>query len=226
MNGRGTPPPTLLVRQIGTWSNTRIEYSFGFSHKQNAPKRSHEFQKLEGTMKTMWTLRLRRPVLTAAVLGAALSAVLLAIGFLLLQGSGDNSVRAGDSSEHGSITVRIAAMRTDSGAVRVAAQSVLANGEWSERVLPSSRVIRADVESGRWLHSSPIELPIPGGDDGAHEATADSTVDQDSPGPLFCLVSHGSRTDHFWRLLRGNARQAALDSDLNLRIYSSPAGED
>ena len=177
-------------------------------------------------MKTALKTRVTRPILSAAVLGATLAAVLLALGYLLVQGGPDDTIRADDSSDLDHVTVRIAAMRTDSGAVQVGAQSDLGNGQWSERVLPLFRVISAEAAPGRWLHSSPIELPVAVRDDAMPEATLDSAAEDGSPGPLFCLVSHGQRDDYFWRLLRGNARHAALASNLNLRIYSSPDGEE
>ena len=120
--------------------------------------------------------------------------------------------------------VRVATRSLDDGRVEVAVQQRAADADWGARQLPDARFLPADPETGVWRVSSGVPISVAGASSPDSAASPVSVSDADS-GPLFCLVSHGVRSDYFWRLLRGHARQAALDSDLNLRVYSSPDGE-
>lgn len=103
-------------------------------------------------------------------------------------------------------TVRISALKSESGAVRVALQQQQVGGAWAERRHPDLNTVRTDASTGVWLNSSPLQIAAPSAEDG----------------PLFCVVSHGARNDFFWRLVRGYSRQAAIDAGMNVRFSLLP----
>lgn len=103
-------------------------------------------------------------------------------------------------------TVRISALKLESGAVRVALQRQHAGGAWAERQHPDLNTVRADAPTAVWLNSSPLQIVPPAAEDG----------------PLFCVVSHGARDDYFWRYVRGYSRQAAIDAGMNVRFLLLP----
>jgi len=105
-------------------------------------------------------------------------------------------------------TVRISAFKAETGAVRVALQQQDANGAWGERRHPQLNTVQPEATTGFWLSSSPLQIG--------------PTAVQD--GPLFCIASHGGREDFFRRLVRGYARQAAIDAGINVRFTSSLEG--
>ncbi len=118
--------------------------------------------------------------------------------------------RAGADGHVGGATVRIAAIKSDAGAVHVALQQHQGD-EWSERQHPQFNKLRADAPANRWLHSSPIELAV----------TAPDAEER----PLLCVVAHGHIDDPFWQQVRGYMYQSSLHLDAHLRFHSSPDGE-
>jgi len=107
-------------------------------------------------------------------------------------------------------TVRISALKSESGAVRVALQQQGVGGSWGERQHPGLNTVGAMAPTGIWLNSSPLRIEAPPVDDG----------------PLFCITAHGRSSDHFWRLLRGFSRQSALDQGMNVRFSQATEGAD
>ena len=107
-------------------------------------------------------------------------------------------------------TVRISALKSESGAVRVALQQQDNAGGWHERQHPDLNTVRANAPTGIWLNSSPLQVSAESG----------------QSGPLFCVVSHGATNDYFWRVVRGYSRQAAVDADANIRFFLLPDGAD
>jgi N-acetylmuramoyl-L-alanine amidase len=61
----------------------------------------------------------------------------------------------------GTKEMRIAARRpTGDGLIEVGLQQRLPGGNWSEVILPASRVVPAGAPTGRWLWSSPLHEPV------------------------------------------------------------------
>jgi len=150
-------------------------------------------------------LRPRRKTL-ALVAGLVAIALLTALATLtFIGGATANHQEPGDGD---SATVRVAAQRHASGAVSVAVQQQDNSRRWGERLLPELRVVPAGAQPGRWLNSSPVELPP-------------LEVDER---PLLCIVAHGQTDDYFWRMLRGFSRRAALDNQLHVRFAQPPNG--
>ena len=92
----------------------------------------------------------------------ASAAALLAIGVVLgglLAGIG----RADDHEEPGSSEVRVLTERLEDGRVAVGVQQRSLAGEWERIYTPRLRAVPLDLEPGRVLRSSPIQLEI---DDG------------------------------------------------------------
>ena len=116
------------------------------------------------------------------------------------------------AEDAGGATVRISALKSEDGAVRVALQQHGLDGAWQARQRPQFNTVRADARTGVWLNSSPLHIST--GQPAA--AMADESK------PLFCIVAHGTRDDYFWRLVRGYSRQAALDNGLDVRFVQSP----
>ena len=90
------------------------------------------------------------------------AAALLAIGAVLgglLAGIG----RADDHGTPGSAEIRVLAERLEDGRVAVGVQQRSLGGEWERVYTPALRVVPADLEPGRTLRSSPIQLDV---DDG------------------------------------------------------------
>jgi len=113
-------------------------------------------------------------------------------------------------------TVRISALKSESGAVRVALQQRESSGSWGDRQHPDLNTVRETALTGVWLNSSPLQLASAVSDPGLGEGAGDA--------PLFCVVSHGSLDDYFWRLLRGYVKQAEIDLNANVRFVSSLEG--
>ena len=139
-------------------------------------------------------------------MGLAFALVIAAttiVNFLLFTG-------ATAQQEPDGATVRISALRSESGAVRVALQQQDTGGEWGEREHPNLNTIRATARTGVWLNSSPLQVESTGA----------------AQAPLFCVVSHGATNDYFWRIARGYSRQAAIDAGMNVRFSLLPDGAD
>ena len=149
------------------------------------------------------------------VLGTVLTfALTVAIAFTVFD---DSHAEEGGSEE---LTVRVSAMKHESGAVSVAVQQRSADGGWAERLLPEHRFLPTNAETNRWINSSPVELAAPVA---ARTEAPESEVEQ---APLFCIVAHGAPNDFFWRMLRGFSRQAALDLGMDVRFTHSTTGEE
>ena len=99
-------------------------------------------------------------------------------------------------------TVRVAALKRADGSVVVAIETFQADGSWGPRRLPQMRVVDADAKSGVWYASSGIELPRADTEDG----------------PLFCVVTHGSKQDRYWRVARAYMHISAHITDTNWAV--------
>ena len=75
-----------------------------------------------------------------------------------------------DADGHGE-QVRIAARQLEDGRVETALQ-IRDGGAWGGRIAPDRRYLPAGAASGKWLSSSPIDLP--GGEDGTARDVADA----------------------------------------------------
>ncbi len=106
-------------------------------------------------------------------------------------------------------SVRVAALKSDDGTVRVSVQTLGADGEWGERMLPTRRVVPTDSPVDTWLRSSQVDIGS-GGD----------------PAPLFCVVAHGAPDDRFWVKFRAYLYQSASLTDTNLRFETYLDGAD
>lgn len=105
-------------------------------------------------------------------------------------------------------SVRVSALKSDDGTVRVSVQTLGADGEWGERLLPDRRVIATDAPIDTWLRSSQVDV-VPGELD-----------------PLFCVVAHGAADDRFWVKFRAYLYQSAFLTDTNLRFETYLDGAD
>lgn len=141
--------------------------------------------------------------LLAGLVGTALLTALATLALISGAAADHQEPSDGDSA-----TIRIAAQRHETGAVSVAVQQQGPGRQWGERLLPALRVVPAGAQPGRWLNSSPVELPP-------------LEVEER---PLFCVVAHGQSDDYFWRMLRGFSRRAALDNQLHVRFIQQPNG--
>ncbi len=108
-------------------------------------------------------------------------------------------------------TVRISALKSESGAVRVALQQQESGGAWGERLHPDLNTVRESAQTGIWLHSSPLQVT------GAEDA-GDRT--------LYCVISHGHENDYFWEVLKAYVRKAERDFDVDVRYVASPDGRE
>ncbi len=133
-------------------------------------------------------------------------ALLLTVGAALTSLSLLNVTQAHSPSEDP--TVRVAALKSDDGTVRVSVQTLGADGEWGERMLPTSRFILATAPTNTWLRSSPVDI-------------ASGEAD-----PLFCVVAHGAPDDRFWVKFRAYLFQSATLTDTNLRFETYLDGAD
>ena len=144
--------------------------------------------------------------------------------------------RAGADAHTGGTTVRISAMKSEAGDVRVALQPHDGEG-WGERLHPQLNTLRADAPTNRWLNSSPLELAVSVhvADDAAEEPasienTEGSATETGVSDPaaddrqLLCVVAHGHADDPFWEQVRGFLYRSSLDLDAQVRFHSSPDG--
>ena len=131
-----------------------------------------------------------------AWMGLSLALVITATTLLNLSLLSD--VAAHPASDEKS--VRVSALKSDDGRLIVGVQVLGADGQWSERLLPTSRVVSADAPEDRWLRSSPV------------------TIDSGELSPLFCVVAHGATDDRFWLKFRAFLYQSANLSNTNLRF--------
>ncbi|MYJ02261.1 MAG: substrate-binding domain-containing protein [Chloroflexi bacterium] len=133
-------------------------------------------------------------------------ALMLTLGAGLTSFSLLNDAHAHPGSEDP--TVRVSALKSDDGTVRVSVQRLGADGEWGERQFPTRRVVSTDAPTGTWLPSSPVD------------------VASGQPDPLFCVVAHGAPDDRFWVKFRAYLFQSAALTDTNLRFETHLDGAD
>ena len=127
---------------------------------------------------------------------AALALAVAVTALLSVLAPNDASAHPGSEDP----TVRVSALKSDDGTVRVSVQTLGADGEWGERMLPTRRVIPTDAAIDTWLRSSQVDI-------GSGE-----------PNPLFCVVAHGAPDDRFWVKFRAYLYQSASLTDTNLRF--------
>ena len=87
---------------------------------------------------------------------------LLLAGLAALVAVGVVVPAASVGSQESDATIRIVAQRLEDGRVEFGIQQQQSNGTWGDRLLPRARYFPADTEVGRWLRSSPIDLPSVG----------------------------------------------------------------
>ncbi len=123
--------------------------------------------------------------------------------------------------------VRVVARPLEDGRVEVGLQQ-RSDAGWGERELPAARFLAADSEPGVWRASSPLSLsllrdapinrfqqPHQLGPFSYREGlTATRPV---TPDTLFCLVTHGTEDDLFWRVVYDAASTSALQLGIQLR---------
>ena len=105
-------------------------------------------------------------------------------------------------------TVRISALKSESGSVRVALQQQGAGGSWGERQHPTLNTVGASAPTGVWLNSSELQL------------AAASVSDR----PLFCVIAHGGPDDVFWNTLRSFSQLSSSHTGASVRFESSLDG--
>ena len=146
------------------------------------------------------------------------------------------SDRAGADAHTGGTTVRISAMKSDGGDVRVAVQPHDGEG-WGERLHPQLNTLSADAPTNRWLNSSPLELAVSVhvADDVAEEPASIENTEGSATEPgvsdpaaddrqLLCVIAHGHADDPFWQQVRGFMYQSTTHLGANVRFHSSPDG--
>ena len=165
---------------------------------------------------------------------ALLSALLLAAGVALtLIAQQLFADQAGADGHSSGTTVRISAIKSDAGDVRVALQPHDGEG-WGERLHPQLNTLGADAPTNRWLNSSPLELAVSVhiGDDVA-DVPASIENDATEPGvgepvaderQLLCVIAHGHVNDPFWQQVRGFMYQSTTLLNSHVRFHSSPDG--
>lgn len=119
----------------------------------------------------------------------------------------------------GESEVRVAAIRHGDGDVEVALQQRTTEG-WSERQLPTHRILRAE-SSGEWLVSSAVVLAVTTSDESMSDSEADGSA------ALFCVVHHGQAEDPFWQAFNNFLGDMAADTGLDdVEIYGKPNSAD
>lgn len=168
---------------------------------------------------------LRMTLLAALLLAAGVAFTLIAQELF--------SDRAGADAHTGGTTVRISAIKSDAGDVRVALQPHDGEG-WGERLHPQFNTLGADAPTNRWLNSSPLELAVSVhvADDVADEP---ASIENDASEPgvgdpvaderqLLCVIAHGHADDPFWEQVRGFMYQSTTHLNAHVRFHSSPDG--
>ena len=138
------------------------------------------------------------------------------------------SGRAGAGGHTGGTTVRISAMKSDAGDVRVALQPHDGEG-WGERLHPQFNTLGAEAPTNRWLNSSPLELAVSvhvADDVAAEPASIENDASEPVAGerPLLCVIAHGHAEDPFWQQVRGFMYQSTSHLNAHVRFHSSPDG--
>ena len=142
------------------------------------------------------------------------------------------TVRApGGPNDGPDVEVRIASQRLDDGRTEFALQQRGEDGEWGERMLPSSRFFPADPAVGRWLTSTPLTVQAPGtpgepADAGEAEATEDTEVRiaaqrLDDGRTEFALQQRGADSEWGERVLP-RSRFFPVEPDAERWLSSSP----
>ena len=167
---------------------------------------------------------LRMTLLAALLLAAGVAFTLIAQElFADRAGAGGH-----DGGHTDGTTVRISAIKSDTGDVRVALQPHDGEG-WGERLHPELNTLGADAPVNRWLNSSPLELAVSVhvADDVAAEP---ASIENDATEPgadqrqLLCVIAHGHAEDPFWEQVRGFMYQSTAHLNAHVRFHSSPDG--
>ncbi|MYA02488.1 MAG: substrate-binding domain-containing protein [Chloroflexi bacterium] len=105
--------------------------------------------------------------------------------------------------------VRVAAFQRLDGSIVFAIESLGADGRWIRQDLGPRRVLHVDAPTGRWLSTSAVKLSSPS-----------------EHAPLFCVVTHGSKQDYYWKVWRAYMHLAGHLADSNFRYESHLDGAD
>ncbi len=150
----------------------------------------------------------RRFHLTPARLAIPIALIVGAALTVLLQHTLFDGATAHPVDESGD-TVRIAAQRMDDGDVQFALQQQI-DGSWGEYQLPRANILPASAPAGQWRVSSNL-------------VTEGSGV---AESPLYCLITHGSDDDYFWRAFRAYVHVARVELAANVRYGNFLDGAD
>jgi len=111
-------------------------------------------------------------------------------------------------------TVRISALKSESGSVRVALQRQGAGGSWGERQHPDLNRVGAMARTGVWLNSSPLQLEA---------AAAPEYPGQLGQISFFCLVTHEHPGDEaFWNLITLGATRFQSVVGVTVEVKAGP----
>ena len=83
------------------------------------------------------------------------------IGAFLIMGAMVFGITGAASSTSQEVEVRVSAKRLADGRTEFAVQQRDGNGEWSDRILPSRRLLSATPPVGRWIPSTPVSVTAP-----------------------------------------------------------------
>ena len=174
---------------------------------------------------TRYSRSLRMTLLAALLLAAGVVFTLIAQELF--------ADRAGAGGHDGGTTVRISAIKSDTGDVRVALQPHDGEG-WGERLHPELNTLGADAPVNRWLNSSPLELAVSvyvADDVAAEPASIENDATEPGVGDpvaddrqLLCVIAHGHAEDPFWEQVRGFMYQSTAHLNAHVRFHSSPDG--
>ena len=154
---------------------------------------------------------LKSNLLNRKIAGMAIGLALVLAATTLVNFSLFNDATAQQESD--GTTVRISALKSESGAVRVTLQQQEAGGLWGERLHPDLNTIGAMAQTGVWLNSSPLQV-------GAADAELPGQLDEIS---FLCVVTHERPGDEaFWNLITVGATRFESVVGVRVEVKAGP----